>query len=90
MQKYQFWRTAHSQITFFIHIEATENTFLQQKKAIFHAEHETVKKRCATSAGCVEDFSNSFISVKISKVSIIFKSLLRTVDHYITYSSVKS
>ena len=44
MQKYQLWRTPHSQNTFFIHIEATENTFLLQKKVIFHAEHETVKK----------------------------------------------
>ena len=44
MQKYQFWRNSHSQNTFFIHIEATENTFLLQKKVIFHAEQETVKK----------------------------------------------
>ena len=44
MQKYQFWRTSHSQNTFVIHVEATENTFLLQKKVIFHAEHGTVKK----------------------------------------------
>ena len=62
MQKYQFWRTAHSQITFFIHIEATENTFLLQKKAIFHAELET-EKRCVTSAGHFEDCDDSFKNV---------------------------
>ena len=44
MQKYQFWKTSHTQNTFFIHIEATENTFLLHKKVIFHAELQTVKK----------------------------------------------
>ena len=62
MQKYQFWRNSHSQGTFFIDIEATENTFLLQKKVIFHAEQET-EKRCVTSGGHFEDCDDSFKNV---------------------------
>ena len=59
MQKYQFQKTSHTQNTFFIHTEATENTFLPQKKVVFHAEHETLKKICFTSGSHFEDYDNN-------------------------------
>ena len=90
MQNYQFRRTSHSQNTFFIQIEATENIFLLQKKVIVHAEHKTVKN-VVLHLLVILKIVTIFLKTSVStKVSIIFKSLLHTIDHDITCSSIKS
>ena len=90
MQNYQFRRTSHSQNTFFIQIEATENIFLLQKKVIVHAEHKTVKNVVLHLLVILKIVTILLKTSVSTKVSIIFKSLLRTIDHDITCSSIKS
>ena len=48
------WKTSHTQNTFFVDIETTENTFFLQNK-VFFPEHMTVKKVYITSGGHFEN-----------------------------------